>query len=196
MRAPTEMTIVLSPLGSADTITLAAGVIGTHPSASGLAERIAEVAAGNPYFIEEIVRDLVGQGLLAGQRGDYRLAGAVESIAAPSTVQSVLAARIDRLSAEQKEILNSASVIGSGFDLDVLQTLLPKVEPATIDGLVAAELIDQTQFLPVRRYEFRHPLVRSVAYGSQLVATRAATHRRLPRPSSRKIPQRLSRTRR
>ena len=179
VRAAADMAVVLSPLGTADTMTLAAGIIGTHPSAVGLSERIAEVAAGNPFFIEEIVRDLVGQGLLAGHRGDYRLAGEVESIAAPSTVQSVLAARIDRLSAEHKEILNAASVIGSGFDLDVLQTLLPTVEPAAIDGLVAAELIDQTQFLPVRRYEFRHPLVRSVAYGSQLVATRAATHRRL-----------------
>jgi adenylate cyclase len=94
-------------------------------------------------------------------------------------VQSVLAARVDRLPVRAKSILNAASVIGSQFDVDTLTALLPDMDAADLTELVSAELIDQTQFVPRQRYCFRHPLVRKVAYESQLTATRAAAHTRL-----------------
>jgi adenylate cyclase len=75
--------------------------------------------------------------------------------------------------------LNAASVIGSVFDVDTLHALLPEMDAADLIELVSAELIDQTQFVPHQRYCFRHPLVRKVAYESQLTATRAVAHTRL-----------------
>ena len=93
-------------------------LLGDDPSLARLAERIAVAAVGNPFFVEEIVRDLAGRGVLSGSRGGYRLMGDVDEIAVPATVQAVLAARIDRLPAETKSILNAAAVIGSHFDVD------------------------------------------------------------------------------
>ena len=161
------------------TVRLVGQLLGNDPSLAGLAERIAVVAVGNPFFVEEIVRDLAGRGVLSGSRGGYRLMGDVEEIAVPATVQAVLAARIDRLPAEAKSILNAAAVIGTQFDVDTLHVLLPETESARLAELVSAELIDQTEFVPRQRYCFHHPLVRTVAYESQLSATRVEAHSRL-----------------
>jgi adenylate cyclase len=94
-------------------------------------------------------------------------------------VQAVLAARIDRLPAEAKAIVNAAAVIGTRFDVETLHALLPEAVSSALADLVSAELIDQTEFVPRQRYCFRHPLVRTVAYESQLSAVRAQAHRRL-----------------
>jgi adenylate cyclase len=172
-------TITLRPLSDSMTARLVGQLLGEHPSLAGLAERIAVAAVGNPFFVEEIVRDLAGRGLISGSSAGCRLMGDVDEIAVPATVQVVLAARIDRLPTETKSILNAAAVIGTQFDVDTLHKLLPSLESARLAELVSAELIDQTEFVPQQRYCFHHPLVRTVAYQSQLSATRAQAHRRL-----------------
>ena len=172
-------TITLQPLSDSAALSLVDHVLGDHPSLVSLSRRIALAALGNPFFAEEIVRDLAGSRTLAGSRGDYRLTSDVAEIAVPATVQAVLAARIDRLPADAKSIVNAAAVIGTNFDMDALHTLLEEAVPSALAELVSAELIDQTEFVPRQRYCFRHPLVRTVAYESQLSATRAQAHRRL-----------------
>ena len=179
LRNMSETTITLSPLAASTTVALAAHLIGEQPTASGAAEVIAQPSAGNPFFVEEIVRDLVGRSVLSGNRGDYRLVRGVDSIAVPATVQAVLAARIDRLTTLEKSILNAAAVIGTSFGLDHLRVLIPDLDASQLRGLVTAELIDQIELLPEIRYAFRHPLVRAVCYDSQLSATRADSHGRL-----------------
>ena len=179
LREMAHSTVRLVPLDGMAALSLAEEILGRHPAVDGVAARIAQHAAGNPFFVEETVRDLAGRGLLDGTRGDYRLVGDLDSISVPPTVQAVLAARIDRLSTPEKSVLNAAAVIGSSFDLDVLESLRPGTARAEVQGLVAAELIDQTQLIPLPRYQFRHPLVRAVAYESQLSTTRADSHRRV-----------------
>src|SRR4029078_9130501 len=125
------------PLHCSATATLAAALVGGVPASSPIADRVAEAAGGNPFFVEEIVRDLVGRSVLEGSRGQYRLVGRLTSIAVPRTVQSVIAARIDRLRPDEKSALNAGSVIGSGFDLDELRALLPDTRTVTLDGLLA-----------------------------------------------------------
>lgn len=169
-------TITLRALSPSAAIQVVRQVMGTDPSLSQLNQRIAQAAAGNPFFAEEIVRDLAGRGVIEGSRGAFRLSSDVDRIFVPATVQAVLAARIDRLRPETKSILNAAAVIGSRFDAETLQMVVPQTEPDRLAELVAAELIDQTEFIPVQRFCFHHPLVRTVAYDSQLRATRARTH--------------------
>jgi adenylate cyclase len=172
-------TMTLQPLTESTAVRLVGQLLGSDRSLTGLAERIALAAVGNPFFVEEIVRDLAGRDVLSGSRGGYRLMGDIDKIAVPATVQAVLAARIDRLPAEAKSILNAASVIGTRFDVDTLRALLPESASAHLAELVSAELLDQTEFVPRQRYCFRHPLVRTVAYESQLSTTRVQAHRRL-----------------
>ncbi|GAT10102.1 AAA family ATPase [Mycolicibacterium novocastrense] len=179
LRHHSHRTIALQPLTDKTTARLVRQLLGRDPSVEGMAQRIAVAAAGNPFFAEEIVRDLAGRGVLSGSRGDYRLASTAEEIAVPATAQAVLAARIDRLSAESKAILNAAAVIGTRFDPETLNILIPEMDSRQLADLVSAELIDQTEFVPRQRFCFRHPLVRTVAYESQLGSTRALAHARL-----------------
>ena len=97
-------------------------------------------------------------------------------ISVPATLQAVIAARIDRLGPGAKQTINAAAVIGSRFIADLLTAL--GVDPV-LDDLVGADLIDQVRFTPHAEYAFRHPVIRTVAYESQLKSARAQLHRRL-----------------
>ncbi|MCV7199434.1 adenylate/guanylate cyclase domain-containing protein [Mycobacterium angelicum] len=174
-----RQTITLRPLTESASVRQVGHLLGGDTSLRNLAERIAAAAAGNPFFAEEIVRDLGGRGVLSGSRGRYQLIGDVDEITVPATVQAVLAARIDRLSAATKSILNAAAVIGNHFDVDTLRALLTESVSTCLAELVSAELIDQVEFVPRQRYCFHHPLVRTVAYESQLSAIRVRAHRTL-----------------
>ncbi len=169
-------TIALRPLSAPQTAALIGELLGSDSSVHGLAERIAERASGNPFFAEEIVRDLAERGALRGTRGAHRLAGDVADVSVPPTLQAAIAARVDRLDSAAKRTLSAAAVIGSGFSPALLTAL--GIEPA-LDELVRAELIDQVVFTPHVEYAFRHPLIRTVAYESQLKSDRAELHRRL-----------------
>ena len=94
----------------------------------------------------------------------------------PATLQATIAARIDRLNSGAKRTLNAASVIGARFGAGLLAAL---GVDAVVDELLSAELIDQVRFTPSAEYAFHHPLIRAVAYESQLKADRAEWHRRL-----------------
>ncbi len=108
-------TIALAPLGDSDTAALIGELLGSDPSVGELAAVIAERAAGNPFFAEEIVRELVQRGVLAGERGNYLCQTNAADVAVPATVQAAIAARIDRLSTPAKRTVSAASVIGARF---------------------------------------------------------------------------------
>lgn len=175
-RSPRSQTITLEPLADSDIAALSGGMLGSDPSVTSLIGLVAERAGGNPFFAEELIRDFAEQGLLTGQRGNYVCTRPLADVTIPGTLQAVIASRIDRLEPSAKQTLNAAAVIGSRFTPGQLARL--DVSTA-IDDLVAAELIDQIGFAADTEYEFRHPLVRAVAYESQLAADRAQWHRRV-----------------
>ena len=175
-RIAAAQAISLRPLSDANTSALIHEVLGAHPSVAGLAEHIAQRAAGNPFFAEEMVRDLAGRNVLYGRPGNYMLHGEVAEVDVPATLQATIAARIDRLAPAAKQTVNAAAVVGSRFGPELLVEL--GIDPA-FDDLVDAELIDQVKFTRGAQFAFRHPLVRTVAYESQLKSARAQLHRRL-----------------
>ena len=169
-------TIALAPLSDANITALLGELLGSDPSVGELAAIIADRAAGNPFFAEEIVRELVQRGVLAGERGGYVCRADVAELSVPATVQAAIEARIDRLSTPAKRTLNAAAVIGARFGAELLAAL---GIDAVVDELLGAELIDQVRFTPSAEYAFHHPLIRAVAYESQLKSDRAEWHRRL-----------------
>ena len=175
-RVAGAQTIALAPLGDSETVALIGELLGSDPSVGNLAAIIAERAAGNPFFAEEMVRELVQRGVLAGERGGYVCSADVAEVSVPATVQAAIAARIDRLQAPAKRTLNAASVIGARFEAQLLAAL---GIDAVFDELLSAELIDQVRFTPSAEYAFHHALIRAVAYESQLKSDRAEWHRRL-----------------
>ena len=176
MRAHGAQTIALAPLDDSNTAALLGELVGPDPSVAELAAIIADRAAGNPFFTEEMVRELAQRGVLTGERGGYLCRADVADVAVPATVQAAIEARIDRLDTAAKRTLNAASVIGARFDAELLAAL---GIDAVFDELIGVELIDQVRFTPSPEYAFRHPLIRSVAYESQLKSDRAQWHRRL-----------------
>jgi tetratricopeptide (TPR) repeat protein len=190
---PDYREIELAPLGPADTAELLRDLAGDDPSLDGLAELIHERTAGNPFFVEEIVRELAESGGLEGGRGAYRLARPVEDMGVPASVQIVLAARIDRLGPEAKLLLQAASVAGKEVSERAL-TLIAGLERGRCDELLG-ELIEagflyEQEVYPERVLAFRHPLTREVAYGSQLGEQRAATHAAVARATIELNPER------
>ena len=169
-------TIVLAPLDDSEIAALVSGLLGPDLSVRELGQTIADRAAGNPFFAEEIVRELAERGVLNGHRGAYLSTAEVADVSVPATLQATIAARIDRLDPSAKRTLGAAAVVGSRFDLDVLTVL--GIEPV-IPDLLAAHLIDQVRFTRQPEYVFHHPLIRAVAYESQLKSDRAELHRRV-----------------
>jgi class 3 adenylate cyclase/tetratricopeptide (TPR) repeat protein len=177
---PTYRGIALEPLGPADTREMLHDLAGKDPSLDGLGDLIHERTAGNPFFIEEIVRALAEAGNLEGKRGSYRLARPVEETVVPASVQTVLAARIDRLSPTAKRLLQAISVAGkevSERTLEMISGLGPAGDrDAALAELIAGGFLYEAELYPERVFAFRHPLTREVAYGTQLAEQRAVTH--------------------
>ena len=169
-------TVALAPLSDSETTALASQLLGPDPSNGALGQKIADRAAGNPFFAEEIVRELAERGVLRGLPGAYLSTAEVGEVSVPVTLQAAIAARIDRLDPKAKRTLNAAAVIGSRFSEDLLETL--KIDPA-LDDLLASELIEHITFNRQPEYVFHHPLIRTVAYESQLKSDRAELHRRV-----------------
>ena len=169
-------TIALAPLSDSESAALVSGLLGADASLSELADTIAGRAAGNPFFAEEIVRELAERGVLRGEPGAYISTADVGAVSVPATLQATIAARIDRLDARAKRTLSAAAVVGSRFGLDLLAML--GIEPSVAD-LVAAELIHQVGFTKQPEFAFYHPLIRAVAYETQLRSDRAELHRRV-----------------
>jgi class 3 adenylate cyclase len=175
-RVPGAQSVALAPLTDPETATLVSQLLGPDPSVGELGQMIAERAAGNPFFAEEMVRDLAERGVLRGQLGTYMSTADVAEVSVPATLQATIAARLDRLDPKAKRTLSAAAVIGSKFSLDLLETL--GIDPLLQD-LLGAELIDQVRFTRGPEYVFHHPLIRTVAYEAQLKSDRAQLHRRL-----------------
>jgi len=171
--------LALSPLGADAIRELLEGLIGNHATTAGLAEAIYQRTQGNPFFAEEVVRTMIESGELVGGAGAYRLERALEDLRVPDSVQSLLAARIDRLPENAKCLLQKASVIGKEFREPVLAEIAGLDESElrrTLAELRDGEFIYEQSLYPVAEYCFKHPLTQEVALGSQLQDTRRRTH--------------------
>jgi class 3 adenylate cyclase/tetratricopeptide (TPR) repeat protein len=165
---------------SADAVLQA--LLGDDPSLAPLKSVLIVRTEGNPFFLEESVRALVETGVLVGERGGYRLANALQNLQVPTTVQVVLAARIDRLQPEAKRLLQTAAVIGTEVPLPLLQAIAEVPEESLRHGLAqlqATEFLYETRLFPEHEYTFKHALTYEVAYGSLLLERRRMLHARI-----------------
>jgi class 3 adenylate cyclase/tetratricopeptide (TPR) repeat protein len=157
-------------------------LVGSGRRLAPLRELLIQRSGGNPFFLEEIVRTLTETQVLVGDRGVYHLASRLEDLQVPTTVQAVLAARIDRLPYDEKLLLQSAAVIG----LDVPFALLEAVTGLSDEGLrralthlQAAGFLEETRLFPDLEFRFRTALTRDVAYATLLREQRRALHARI-----------------
>ena len=172
----------LDPLPPVSANELLQALLGDDASLAPLTQLLIVRTQGNPFFLEESVRTLVETQVLVGERGAYRLARALTGIQVPATVQAILAARIDRLPPEEKQLLQTAAVIGTEVSLPLIQAIAELSEETLQRGLVhlqAAEFLYEIRLFPEREYTFKHALTHEVAYGSLLQERRQALHARI-----------------
>jgi len=169
----------LDPLSLVSAEELLTALLGNDPSMQPLTPLLIARTEGNPFFLEESVRALVEAEVLVSTPGAYHLAQALPTIQVPATVQAVLAARIDRLPADAKHLLQTAAVIGHEVPLVLLQAVADLAEEAlhrSLAQLQGAEFLYETRLFPEREYTFKHALTHEVAYGSLLQERRRTLH--------------------
>jgi class 3 adenylate cyclase/tetratricopeptide (TPR) repeat protein len=171
--------IRLEPLPPGGADALLASLVGAGAELASLRELLIKRTGGNPFFIEEIVRSLIETGALVGERGAYKLGAPIDSLRVPSTVRTVLAERVDRLPAAEKQLLQTASVIGVVVLVRLLRAVtgLPQEElQRYLFNLQAAEFIFESNLFPELEYTFKHALVDEVVYGALLHERRITLH--------------------
>ena len=170
----------LDPLGGQSADEMLHALLGGDASLQSLKRLIIEKTQGNPFFMEEIVRALVEQGVLV-RNGATRLTKPLTEIHVPPTVHGILASRIDALPASEKDVLQTLAVIGKDFPLNLVRhiTASPddRLEPM-LKGLQAGEFIYEQPALGEAEYTFKHALTQEVAYNSVLMERRRLLHER------------------
>jgi cytochrome P450/predicted ATPase/class 3 adenylate cyclase len=174
----------LDPLGPQGARALLQGLLGPQSDLQPVLDMLIERTHGNPFFLEEGVRTLTETGVLSGEPGAYRLTKAMSALELqiPPTVQSVLAARIDRLASDEKWLLQSAAVIGRDVPFSLLQSISEDDEDTLrgfLQRLQEAEFLYETSLFPELKYTFKHALTQEVAYNQLLHETRRSLHGRI-----------------
>src|SRR5947208_7301429 len=169
----------IDPLAAESAAALLDALLGAGRPLEPLKRLLLDRTEGNPFFLEESVRTLVETGVVAGERGSFRLAKGLDTIQVPATVQAVLAARVDRLPPSIKHLLQSAAVIGKTVALTLLETVAETTALELRRGLAqlqAAEFLYETSLFPELEYTFKHALTLEVAYQSLLRERRRLLH--------------------
>jgi class 3 adenylate cyclase/tetratricopeptide (TPR) repeat protein len=172
-------TFTLEPLGPADSARLIENLLGGEPLREKASRHLTDAAAGNPLFLEELVRMLVDEGLLRQEDGTWVAATDLSAIAVPPTLRALLGARLERLDPDERQALEAASVIGKEFARDAVADLLPP--PARRDLSGRLEMLVRGGFVRAEggdEFLFHHILIRDVAYESMPKRARAELHER------------------
>jgi predicted ATPase/class 3 adenylate cyclase len=189
----------LEPLGPAEAQGLLTALLGGDATLDPLKRLIQEKTEGNPFFIEEVVQTLAEEKSLLGEPGRYRIAQTPAELHIPTTVQGVLAARIDRLPVTEKELLQVLAVIGKEFPFSLLQCIcIGQVAQTDNDlrellaRLEASEFIYERPAFPEVEYSFKHALTQEVAGHSLLTQRRNVLHERTAQAIENLFPTRIS----
>jgi predicted ATPase len=162
--------IALQPLGPDESRQVVRSVMRDTALTSALEEQLLARAEGNPFFLEELAYTV-------REHGERQ-----PPLAVPDTIQAVLAARMDRLPTPERQLLQTAAVLGKDVAVPLLQAIVAQPEAALQHGLAhlqAAEFLYETRLWPERGYTFKHALTQEVAYGSLPQARQRALHARI-----------------
>ena len=172
----------LDPLGGESAQEMLSSLLGDGSELSPLKGLILGKTEGNPLFMEEIVQALYEEGTLAHD-GAAHLTRPLDALKVPTSVQAVLAARIDRLPAKQKESLQMLAVVGTEFPLSLVRAMSERASESeldrTLEQLQLADFIYEQPAAGDIEYTFKHALTQEVAYNSVLHERRKALHERI-----------------
>ncbi len=169
--------IPVSPLSAVDTELLIQRVVGSSqqlpPSVVSL---LVEKTDGNPLYVEEMTRMFLDSGVLRpGPEGQYQISGPLPDTIVPASLQDLLMARLDRMPAEARKVLQLGSCIGREWNFEQLQSIFPEEEPILLAGI--DQLLDKgIVHASGNGFTIRHALIQDASYDSMLRRTRQGYH--------------------
>ena len=186
--------IGLNQLGTASSTELVQALLEGGEVAPKLGQLILERAAGNPLFIEEFTHALLENGYIESKDQKYVLSHIASDIQIPENIQGLIAARIDRVEENLKQIMQVASVIGREFAYRILQSTMGINEDLKphLYNLQSLELIYEKNLFPELEYIFKHALIQEVAYYSLLASRRKELHSKVGQAMESIFSERLS----
>jgi class 3 adenylate cyclase/tetratricopeptide (TPR) repeat protein len=171
--------VQLQPLTYEESSDLVEKLLNIKNMPGHVRELILNKSEGNPFFIEELLRTLIDNGLVIVEDGQATAVHTIDQLHVPDTLHGVIAARIDSLPVQQKNTLQTSAVIGRIFQVVVLEYLLQRENPgAMLDN--AMEELQRRELIRLHRdweYIFKHVMTRDVAYESLLIARRKILHK-------------------
>jgi len=176
--------ITVEPLNPPEINGLIHNLVGTGELTRLAQAHIADVAEGNPLFVEETLRMLIDDGVLRRRNGRWSASGDLSIVAIPPTIQAILTARLERLDPEERAVIERASVVGRNFWWEGVSELSPEeVQPRLtlhLQSLMRKELIrpDYSDVAHDDAFQFTHILVRDAAYSEIPKEIRAQLHER------------------
>jgi tetratricopeptide (TPR) repeat protein len=174
--------IILSRFNERCTTLMIESMVGKQGLPNGFAKVLYKESEGNPFFVEEVLKSLVNEGLI--DVASYKWAAKIDfsEIRIPGTIRDVIARRIDTLDDKTKAILKVASVIGNSFPFELLFKISDAEEEEAIDAIDAAidvNIIHEDSSSPDERYKFDHALIREIIYSSMSKSRRRLLHKRI-----------------
>ncbi len=172
----------LDPLGKESAEEMLSALIGNDAGLAPLKKLITEKTEGNPFFMEETVQVMLDEGALVSDGGTIRLTRPIAALKIPPTVQGILAARIDRLPADAKDLLQTLAVIGRQFPISLIRAVVPKSSDdldRMLNQLQVGEFIYEQPAVGDSEYVFKHALTQEVAHNSVLMERRRQLHERI-----------------
>ena len=172
----------LDPLSRESAEQMLTALVGDEAGLKPLRGLIVQKTEGNPFFMEEIVQGLLEDGALTRNGTTPRLTRPLDALKIPATVQAMLASRIDRLPATEKDLLQTLAVIGKEFGLGLVRAVTSKSDEEltpTLSALQLAEFLYEQPAVGEIEYTFKHALTQEVAYNSVLQERRKLLHERI-----------------
>lgn len=190
--------LLLKPLPDSAVRELLGDLLGGTVLPAELQARILDRAGGNPFFIEEVLRSLIDQGIIVRSGSGWMVSAQAAAFAIPDNLHALLTARIDRLEEHARRTVQLASVVGRSFYYRVLAALEAAGEIAVaeldrnLNALLRAEMIQEAARIPEVEYRFRNPLTQEIAYQTILVKRRRELHRQVAQAIETLFSDRLS----
>ncbi|WP_345378621.1 BTAD domain-containing putative transcriptional regulator [Pseudonocardia yuanmonensis] len=176
--------VELARLRNGDDVELLRALIGEDTLPSEVEHRIAEVADGNPFFLQEIIRSLVTSGVLTAEDGRWRVSGAV-SVDLPPSVERIIVSRLDALPPTHRSVLGAASVLGQTFSAGLLARVSAPEHVGSLDtaveSLLRTTMLQELRRWPSHELRFNHALTADAVYRNLTDRRRAQLHERAAR---------------
>jgi class 3 adenylate cyclase/tetratricopeptide (TPR) repeat protein len=172
----------LDPLGKESGDRMLAAMLGEGNDLIPLKNLIITRTEGNPFFMEETVQTLFDEGALIRDQGMVKVTKSLNQLKIPLSVQGILAARIDRLPTDEKDLLQTLAVIGTELPLGLVREVTKRTDDELnpmLEYLQVAEFIYEQPAITDVEYTFKHALTHDVAYNSVLIERRRLLHERI-----------------